>query len=150
MATFEAVEFIECSVTEAFALLSQPDKHPLWQTDLESDWIFDGDGGVGSRGREVRRFMGRLVVTEYEVTEFTEAERWGMRSVSGPLSMSATLSCAPSGTGTTVTISMSFSGWSGEAMARLAKQQSRGHLRTLKNLAEADRSADQPAAGLQP
>ena len=39
MATAEAVEFIECPVTEAFALLSQPDKHPLWQTDLETDGI---------------------------------------------------------------------------------------------------------------
>ena len=40
--------------------------------------------------------MGRLVVTEYEVTEFVESERWGMRSVTGPLSMAGTLSCAPS------------------------------------------------------
>lgn len=144
MATAEAAEFIECPVAEAFLLLSQPDKHPLWQTDLESDGIIDGNGGVGSRGRESRRFMGRLVITEYEVTEFVEPQRWGMRSITGPLSMAATLSCAPSGTGTTVTISMSFGGWSGEAMARFAKQQFKTHLRTLKSLAEAGRRAAEP------
>jgi hypothetical protein len=122
-----------------FEFLSRPDKHPLWQEDLDSDGIIDGDGGIGSRGRETRRFMGRLVVTEYEVTEFRAAERWGMRSTTGPIGMEGTLSCAPSGTGTQVVIRMSFKGWSGEALARLAKRQFREHLRALKELMETGR-----------
>ena len=87
MATAEAREFIQCSAAEAFAMLSHPDKHPLWQADLESDSIISGDGGIGSRGREMRRVMGRLVTMEYEVTQYHEPERWAMRSLSGPITM---------------------------------------------------------------
>jgi hypothetical protein len=144
MATAEAAEFIRCPVAEVFSLISHPEKHPLWQADLESDGIISGDGSAGSHGREVRRFMGRLVTTEYEVTEYCEAERWGFKSVSGPIAMSGMLSCVPSGDGTEVRIELSFGGWYGEAMARFAKRQFREHLRGLKSLVEDGRV---PAAG---
>lgn len=136
MATAEAAEFIQCPVATAFALISQPERHPLWQHDLERDGVIEGDGGVGSRGREARRFMGRLVVTEYEVTEFQPPQRWAMRSVTGPISMAGTLTCVPAGDGTQVTMSLAFSGWYGEAMARFAKRQFQEHLAALKELIE--------------
>jgi hypothetical protein len=137
MATAEATEFIRCHVTEAFKLVSQPAKHPQWQQDLESDAIISGDGGAGSRGREARRHMGRVVVTEYEVTGYREPDLWAFRTVSGPISMSGSVTCTPAADGTRVRIEISFSGWYGEAMARLAKRQFQGHLRNLKNLIEA-------------
>jgi hypothetical protein len=146
MATAEATEFIRCPVTTAFGLVSQPESHPLWQQDLESDAIISGDGGAGSRGREARRYMGRVVVTEYEVTEYHEPDLWAFRTVSGPISMSGSVTCTPAPDGTQVRIEISFGGWYGEAMARLAKRQFLGHLRNLKNLIETGGQAIRPAA----
>ncbi|MDX3225018.1 SRPBCC family protein [Streptomyces sp. ME19-01-6] len=119
-----------------FELIARPDRHPLWQKDLTSDGIVSGDGTVGSRGREVRRFMGRSVITEYEITEHAAPTRWGFRSVRGPISMEGVFTCAPVDGGTEVRARISFSGWSGEAMARFAKRQFLEHLRRLKELAE--------------
>lgn len=146
MATAEATEFIRCPVTTAFGLVSQPESHPLWQRDLESDGIIAGDGGTGSLGREARRYMGRVVVTEYEVTECHEPDLWAFRTVSGPISMSGSVTCTSAGDGTQVRIEISFGGWYGEAMARLAKRQFQGHLRNLKDLIEAGGQAIRPAA----
>jgi uncharacterized protein YndB with AHSA1/START domain len=146
MATAEAVELIRCPVTAAFGLISQPERHPLWQRDLESDRIIAGDGSAGSRGQETRRYMGRVVVTEYEVTEYQEPELWAFRTVSGPISMSGSVTCTPVADGTEVRIKISFGGWYAEAMARLAKRQFEGHLSNLKGLIEAGGQPVQPAA----
>jgi hypothetical protein len=146
MAIAEAIEFIKCPVSAAFGLVSQPESHPLWQRDLESDQIISGDGGAGSRGREARRYMGRVVITEYEVTEYRDPDLWAFRTVSGPISMSGSVTCTSVAGGTQVRIEISFGGWYGEAMARLAKHQFQGHLRNLKDLIETGGQPIRPAA----
>ena len=146
MATAEAIVFIRCPARAAFGLVGQPESHPLWQRDLESDQIISGDGGAGSLGREARRYMGRVVVTDYEVTEYHEPELWAFRTVSGPISMSGSVTCTSVADGTEVRIKISFGGWYGEAMARLAKRQFQGHLSNLKDLIEAGGQPIQSAA----
>jgi uncharacterized protein YndB with AHSA1/START domain len=136
MATTEVTEHIALPVEEVFALIARPDRHPQWQKDLASDGIVTGDGTAGSQGREVRRVMGRSVVTEYEITEHVVPTRWGFRTLSGPISMEGLFSCSPADGGTQVSAQISFGGWAGEAMARFAKRQFREHLRHLKDLAE--------------
>lgn len=146
MATAEAVVVIGCLAGVAFKLIGQPESHPLWQRDLESDQIVSGDGSAGSRGREARRYMGRVVVTEYEVTGYQVPELWAFRTISGPISMSGSITCMSVADGTQVGIKISFDGWYGEAMARLAKRQFQGHLNNLRDLIEAGGQPIQPAA----
>lgn len=136
MATTEVTVHIMLPVEEVFELIARPERHPLWQTDLTSDGIVSGDGTVGSRGREVRRVMGRSVTSEYEITEHTAPVRWGFRTRGGPIDMAGVFSCERADQGTEVRAQISFGGWSGEAMARFAKKQFREHLARLKALAE--------------
>jgi hypothetical protein len=60
--------------------------------------------------------------------------------------MSGSVTCTPAPNGTQVRIEISFGGWYGEAMARLAQRQFLGHLRNLKNLIETGGQAIRPAA----
>lgn len=136
MATTDVTETIACPPERIFELIARPERHPSWQQDLTEDGILSGDGGVGSRGREVRTVMGRTVTSEYEVTDWVANERWGYRSVSGPIQTSGVIICTPVAGGVEVTATLRFAGWSGEAMARFARRQFGGHLRALKQLAE--------------
>jgi uncharacterized protein YndB with AHSA1/START domain len=145
MATTEVSETIACPPDRVFALVAYPDRHPTWQHDLDSDGIVSGDGTAGSRGREVRTVMGRSVTSEYEVTEWVANERWGYRSVSGPIQTSGVITCTPVAGGVRVTATLSFAGWSGEAMSRFARCQFGGHLRTLKELLERESAAGSAA-----
>ncbi|GEB48906.1 MULTISPECIES: SRPBCC family protein [Streptomyces] len=145
MATTEVQTRIALPAQEVFALIAQPDRHPLWQKDLTSDGLVSGDGTAGSRGREVRRVMGRSVTTEYEITEHTDSTDgtdgtgpmvWGFRSLRGPIDMAGVFTCAPADDGCEVRARISFGGWSGQAMARFATRQFAGYLDDLKELAE--------------
>lgn len=146
MATTDVSETIACAPERVFELIAHPERHPSWQTDLDTDGIVSGDGRVGSRGREVRTVMGRKVTSEYEVTDWVANERWGYRSVSGPIQTSGIINCTPVAGGVRVTATLNFAGWSGEAMSRFARRQFGGHLRALKQLAEgADATLVRPA-----
>jgi uncharacterized protein YndB with AHSA1/START domain len=61
--------------------------HPLWDPSIvELTNHTTGPVGVGTRGTEVRRFMGKQSA-DFEVTEFEPARRFAFTNTSGPFAL---------------------------------------------------------------
>jgi uncharacterized membrane protein len=73
--------------SEVFAFITDADRLPEWQSDVvEAEW--QGERARGARIREVRRFLGRRLEIEQEVTDYEPGRRFGLRAVSGPFPLS--------------------------------------------------------------
>lgn len=62
-------------VADVFAFVADPDNLPQWQSGLLEVEKLSGDGGLGSRHREVRSMLGRRIEQVLEVTALTPDER---------------------------------------------------------------------------
>ena len=87
MVRFEFSVDINRPPSEVFAYLTDPAHLPEWQSSaLEAHW--EGEKGVGGRIKEVRKFLGRRMESELEVTEYEPANRFDLRVLSGPVPFS--------------------------------------------------------------
>lgn len=131
--------------SEVFAYLTEPANLPEWQSSaLEARW--EGEKARGGRVKEVRKFLGRRMESELEVTEYEPDKRFDLRVLSGPVPFSVhhTLESRNGET------RLSFVG-EGEPggffrlaepiVARTAERQFRSDFETLKDVLE-----DRPAA----
>jgi len=60
---------------EVFAYLAEPSNNPVWQKGMKRcEWITDGPTAVGSQYRQEASFLGRSVVSVFEVVELTPDE----------------------------------------------------------------------------
>jgi uncharacterized protein YndB with AHSA1/START domain len=132
---------IDRPAAEVFDYLTDAERLPEWQSGvLEAHWL--GEPAEGTHVREVRRFLGRRLEIEQEVTAYEPGRRFGLRSVAGPFPLSADMTLAAEGEGTTLT-------FAGEAepggffklaetiVRRTAERQIRGDFETLKDILEA-------------
>ncbi len=86
MFRFELSVDIDRPVHEVWALLTDPERVPDWQSSAESSHqVSDGEMGVGTRLRDERRFMGRRATSEVEVTEFEPEQLFTLHGLSGPV-----------------------------------------------------------------
>ena len=73
-------------LTQVFAFVTTPENDFHWQYGtLMSEKISKGEMGVGTLFRVVGHFMGRRIESVYEVTEFEPNNRYGFKSLSGPM-----------------------------------------------------------------
>jgi carbon monoxide dehydrogenase subunit G len=99
--TIEQSIDIDRPVQEVFAFLTPFENIPRWESGiLEASQTSPGPLAVGARGRDVRQFLGRRTVTEYEVTACEAPTRFAVRSLSGPVSVRASYTLEPRGEGT--------------------------------------------------
>jgi len=84
---------------DVFAYLTDVERLPEWQS-TATDCKADGPIQVGTRIRERRKFIGRDVKTELEVTAYEPPGRFDVRSRSGPVAFSISHTLEPSGGGT--------------------------------------------------
>jgi uncharacterized membrane protein len=105
MTKIERSIVIDRPVDEVFAFTHDLAKSPLWQSTLvELDLLTDGPMRVGTRWREVRRFLGKRIETVIELTEY-EANRYSaIEMVSGPTPLSGTFVLEPVGGATRFTV----------------------------------------------
>ena len=84
---------------DVFAYLTDVSKLPEWQGTAASA---EADGAVrqGARIRERRRFLGRDVRTELEVTAYEPPRRFDVRSCNAPVSFTIRHRLEPAGGGT--------------------------------------------------
>lgn len=128
-------------VHEVFAFFSDPRNATKWQSGLRR---IDSEGPVrvGSRWRELRRFLGRDIETSVEVTALEPDRRFAVRAAAGRARFAFAWEVEPDGGGTRFI----FAGQAdaggllrlgGRFVARAAKRQVQADLAGAKRLLEA-------------
>ena len=91
MAKIEHSVVINRPVEEVWAFMADPENDSQWVSGLvESTLTTEGPIGVGSRMRDVRRFLGRQMESTLEITEWEPNKRASMKSLSGPMKFQGT------------------------------------------------------------
>jgi hypothetical protein len=149
MTTIERSIVIDRPLAEVFEFVHDPAKDAAWQTTLvESEPETEGPMRVGTRLREVRRFLGLRLELTRELTEYEPPTRSSFRTVSGlvPMTGAYVLEQADSATKLTATGELDAHGvfkLSQPVFARMAGREleaSLGHLRDLLEAGPTSRS----------
>lgn len=127
---------------EVFVFIANPENETKWQGDLvESKLTSDGAVGVGSKGRDVRQFMGKPAVTTWEITEYQPHNKMAFRVITGPIPFQGAylFESVPGGT------KFTFSAWAetkgisklfDPIVNRMGRKQYERDLATLKTVLE--------------
>jgi len=85
MITFEKRVFVERPIQDVFDFVSDPANAAKWRSTIESaGWISEGSVGVGSRLRQVSKFMRRKQENTAEITAWEPPNRMAQKMVEGP------------------------------------------------------------------
>jgi carbon monoxide dehydrogenase subunit G len=130
-------------VAEVFAFVADPDNLPRWQSGLLEVEKLSGDGGVGSRHREVRSMLGRRIEQVLEITALTPDRRLDLEVIEGPMHLSVEHTFEPVGRGTRITVvghgePGTLSSFAGPLITRAVKKQSQSDFARLRKVLEAD------------
>lgn len=83
---------------EVFAFIADMSNNPRWQQGQEScTWTSPPPIGVGSTYDQRARFLGREIVSSFEVVEYEPDRRIRIRTVDGPMPMDITREVDPLG-----------------------------------------------------
>lgn len=86
MIQFDISTDIYRPLQQVFAFVAVPENDFYWQYGtLMSDKISKGGMGIGTLFRRVGHCMGQRIESTYEVTEFEPNQRYGFKSLSGPM-----------------------------------------------------------------
>ncbi len=95
---------IHCPVAEVFAVIADMSRNPEWQKGMRScTWTTEPPLRVGSTYDQVASFMGKKIVTTFEVTEFEPPSRIRIESVVSTFPLDITRTVEPTATGSRVT-----------------------------------------------
>jgi uncharacterized membrane protein len=128
-------------VGDVFAFVADPTNLPQWQSGLLEVTKLSGEGGIGSRHREVRSLLGRRIEQVVEVTALTPDARLVLKVVEGPIPLSVDHTFEPAGDGTRLTIVGEgdpgpLFALAGPLLARAVKKQSQSDFGRLRALLE--------------
>ena len=97
-----AFQTIDRPADEVFAFVSDASNNPRWQRGMRScEWTSPPPIGVGSTYRQEAKFLGRTVVTEFEVVDHEPGRSITIRSTSGPFPITVRRSVTPTDGSTT-------------------------------------------------
>ena len=83
---------------ELFTFVADMSNNPRWQRgQVRCEWTTPPPIGVGSRYEQHARFLGRDIVSIFEVVEFAPGHRIRIRTVEGPMPMDITREVEPAG-----------------------------------------------------
>ena len=143
MIDLEMNVLIDRPIHDVFAFVSMPTNLPQWQAGIkEVKQTSSGAVGVGATFQNSGEILGRRLNGKMEVTDFEPDAKFGFKGVNGPMTVQATITFKPVGTGTKVTLSMHaepggvFKLAEG-ALVNQMKNQFQGNLDRLKSLLEA-------------
>lgn len=81
---------------EVFAFVADAENNPRWQRGMRScAWTSDPPIGIGSTYRQEAQFLGRPVVTEFEVVDHQPGRSITIQSTSGPFPIRVRRSVTP-------------------------------------------------------
>lgn len=141
-----AAQTIDRQAGEVFAFVSDATNNPRWQRGMRScAWTSPPPIGVGSTYRQEAKFLGRTLVTEFEVVDHEPGRSITMRSTSGPFPITVRRSVTPidaSSSRVEAVISGDpgrFFRIAGPLLQRLAQRSVTANYRRLKTLLDARR-----------
>ena len=104
MAKLEHSIVVNRPVAEVWGFISEPGSDAKWQSGVvESTKTTEGPMGVGTRIKDVRRFLGREIESEFEITEWEPNKGDAIKSLSGPFPFTGRRTFEPVDEGTRVT-----------------------------------------------
>lgn len=142
MIEVEVSEVISRPVEEIFEYISKTENDSQWQSGvLETSQTSEGPVGVGTKSREVRKFLGREMVSTFEITEYEPNRLIKQNSTSGPMALDISIAFALVEGGTKVTFrgegdSGGFFKLADPLVSRMAKRQLEADAANLKDLLE--------------
>ena len=143
MANIRIAVVINRPVEDVFAFLTDPEKAVEWSSALvESTKTSEGPVGVGTTGRQVIKFLGRRIESDWELTEFEPNTKISLKSTSGPIASTGTSTFESVEGGTRVTVEGDaelggFFRLAEPLVARMAQRQFNADYANLKDLLEA-------------
>ena len=133
---------IEAPVEFVFSFLANFENRPRLEYGVSKvDRLTIGPTDLGTRFREVRRFMGRDTTTVHEIVEYVRERTISFRSVSGPVPIEGTYSFSSLGESTRLTLTLVISPRGvmaplGRYLAWSTKRDLQKYYRVLKALIE--------------
>lgn len=138
---------------EIFAFVSNFENNPRWQQGMRScRWTSPPPHGVGSTYDQVARFLGKDIVSSFEVLEHDPRRRVKITSTAGPFPITETRVVAPRGErGATVTAivegdASGFFRLAGPLLRLFVERSVRGDYTRLKYLLEEGRGLPEEKA----
>lgn len=143
-----ASAIIQRPADEVFAFVADARNNPRWQQGMRScEWTSPPPIGVGSTYRQEARFLGRPVVTEFEVIAHEPGRSITIASTSGPFPIRVRRSVTPLDA-TTSRVDAEITGdpgrffrLAGPVVQRLAQRSVTADYRRLRALLDGDRAA---------
>src|SRR5919201_726285 len=141
MIRFEFSVDIARPPSDVFAYLTDPTNLPEWQSSaIEAHW--EGEKAPGAHVKEVRKFLGRRMESELEVTEYEPDRRFALKVLSGPVPFSVQHTLDPRDGGTRLTFvgegePGGFFKLAEPIVSRTAERQFKSDFETLKDVLEA-------------
>ena len=132
---------IERPPADVFAYTTDPEKLPEWQsTALEAR--SEGPVRQGAHVTEVRKFLGRRMETDVEVTAYEQDRRFALKAVSGPVPFDFEQTLEPSDGGTNVNVVLEaapggFFKLAEPLVERAVRRQMQADYEQLKDILEA-------------
>jgi uncharacterized protein YndB with AHSA1/START domain len=127
--------------SDVFAYLTDAESLPQWQSSaVEAHW--EGEKARGAHVKEVRKFLGRRMESDLEVTEYEPDRRFALKVLSGPVPFSVQHTLEPRNGGTRLTFvgegePGGFFKLAEPIVARTAERQFKSDFETLKDVLEA-------------
>ena len=148
MTKIERSIVIDRPIDDVFEFTHDLSNNPVWQTTLvEVELLTDGPMRVGTRWKEVRRFLGKRIETVLELTEYEPNKRSAVKMVSGPVPLSGTYAFEPIDGGTSFTVggeidAHGFFKLAEPVFARITGRELESNLGHLKDLLEAEEPSE--------
>jgi polyketide cyclase/dehydrase/lipid transport protein len=143
-------------IRQVFDFISAPENDFQWQYGtLASARISEGAINIGTFFRSIGHFMGRRVLSTFEVNEYELNKRYGYKSLSGPLLSQTSYAFEIANGSTKITLSMqanvvNFFQMNEAILEKKMKKQLKENLAMLKDLLEAQRNLPAVATGFLP
>ncbi|HKZ84410.1 MAG TPA: SRPBCC family protein [Anaerolineae bacterium] len=142
MAKIESSILIKRPTEEVFAVLSNSENNPKWQSgSLENRKTSSGPIGVGTTWHSVSQFLGRRIEGESEITEYEPNRKYTLKSkLPFPVEARTTFERVEGGTRINLKTEVEIGGFFKLAeplVVSMGKRQFEGDLANLKDLMEA-------------
>ncbi len=90
---------------EVFDFMADPANDSKWRDSaVSAEWEGDGPIQVGSRLKTVDKLMGREIESTAEVTAYDPPNKYGQKTIAGPMPFEFTVTLKPEDGGTQVTM----------------------------------------------